>query len=68
MHGAACAPGYPSDTTHSLAGVGLQDGLRAAAGTLITLAASGRLGFSSAFTTGPQPGRAGAGGTSICVL
>jgi hypothetical protein len=33
----ACAPGYPSER----AGVGPQDGLRAAACTLITLAASG---------------------------
>jgi hypothetical protein len=66
MHGTACAPGYPSDSTRSLAGVGSQDGLWAAAGTLITLAASGRLG-SSTFTTSPLSGRAGAGATSICV-
>ncbi len=39
MHGTACAPGYPSDSTRSLAGVGSQDGLLAAAGSLVTLAA-----------------------------
>ncbi len=58
MHWTTCAPGYPSDLTRSLAGVGLQDGLRAAAGALTTLAASGWL-RSSAFTTGRGPGRAG---------
>ena len=29
MHGTACAPGYPSDSTRSLAGVGPQDDWRA---------------------------------------
>jgi hypothetical protein len=33
MHGTACAPGYPSDSTRSLAGVGPQDDWRAAART-----------------------------------
>jgi hypothetical protein len=42
MHGIAFAPGYPSDSTRSLAGVRSQDGLRAAARTLATLTASSR--------------------------
>ncbi len=33
MHRTACAPGYPSDSTRLLAGVGPQDDLRAAART-----------------------------------
>ncbi len=65
MHGTACAPGYPSDSARSLAGVGSQDGLRAAARTLTTLAASGRMRV-SAYTTGPRAGRAGAYATSVC--
>ncbi len=65
MHGTACAPGYPSDSTRSLAEVGSQDGLRAAARTLTTLAASGRL-RASTYTMGPRSGRAGAGATPVC--
>ncbi len=63
MHGTACAPGYPSDSTRSLARVGSQDGLRAAARTLTTLAAAGRP-RASAYTTGPRSWR----GRSRCDL
>ncbi len=51
MHGTVCAPGYPSDSTRSLAGVGSQDGLRAAARTLTTPADSSRQ-RATAYSTG----------------
>ncbi len=60
MHGTACAPGYPSDSTRSLAGVGPQDELRAADRTATARAQRG----GGAVTPTPWTllaGRAGAG-------
>ncbi len=62
MHWTARAPWYPSDSTRSLAGVGLQDGLRAAARGTTTRDATGRA-RRPAYTTGlaDRAGRSRAG-------
>ena len=57
MHGTACAPGYPSDSTRSLAGVGPQDEWRAAARTTTSRP---QRGMRAATLPGaPRAGRAG---------
>ena len=58
MHGTTCAPGYPSDSTRSLAGVGPHDDWRAAARTTTSRPQRG-MRDATLTPEAPRAGRAG---------